>query len=36
MTWKPCKNSQLVGSPTEIHLPGGNVITEQEFVFTPG
>ena len=36
MTWKPCKNSRLIGSPKEITLPDGHVITEQEFVLTPG
>ncbi len=30
------KNQRLIGSPTEITLPGGNVVVEQEFVFTPG
>jgi Holliday junction resolvasome RuvABC ATP-dependent DNA helicase subunit len=30
------RNQRLIGSPTEITLPSGHVITEQEFVLTPG
>jgi Holliday junction resolvasome RuvABC ATP-dependent DNA helicase subunit len=30
------KNQRLIGSPTEITLPDGHVITEQEFVLLPG
>jgi Holliday junction resolvasome RuvABC ATP-dependent DNA helicase subunit len=30
------RNQRLIGSPTEITLPDGRTIVEQEFVFTPG